>query len=151
MRNFQCNGGLEQHASDKPWENAQRSCKQEPKTWEKMAKLYTLQTKLLHPFYSFLVSSFCLPAISPIFHSKNDLHDTCDCSSLIAADFCLTGYSPVFVCITTLLYVVLLTLCSRFQTQHVCRVLHPMSGGEWDPGGWGPPGSPTCFFSLDFS
>ena len=28
------------------------------------------KTKLLHPFHSFLVSSFCLPALSPIFHSK---------------------------------------------------------------------------------
>ena len=30
-----------------------------------------LKTKLLLSFHSFLVSSFCLPALSPIFHSKN--------------------------------------------------------------------------------
>ena len=23
-------------------------------------------------------------------------------------------------------------------------------GGGWDPGGWGPPWGPTCFFGLDF-
>ena len=48
-----------------------------------------VQTKLLHPFHSFLVSSFYLPALSPIFHSKNSLRDTFVFSSLLAVDFCM--------------------------------------------------------------
>ena len=51
------------------------------------------KTKLLLSFHSFLVSSFCLPALSPIFHSKSYPHD--------ASVF---SHSPVFVCITALLY-----------------------------------------------
>ncbi len=34
-------------------------------------------------------------------------------SSLLAADLCLPSYSPVFVCITDLLYIVLLSLSPR--------------------------------------
>ena len=70
-------------------------------------------TKLLHPFHSFLVSSFCLPALSPIFHSKNFPHDASVFSSLLAADLCrLPNHSPVFVCITAL-YIILLSLSPR--------------------------------------
>ena len=58
------------------------------------------------PLHSFVTSSFCLPAISTIFHSKNPLHDASVLSSLLAADFCLTRHSPVFVCNTALLYTV---------------------------------------------
>ena len=44
-------------------------------------------TKLLHPFHSFLVSSFCRPALSPVklFHFKNSPHDASVFSSLLAA------------------------------------------------------------------
>ncbi len=48
-------------------------------------------------------------------------------SSLLAADFCLTGQSPVFVCITALLYIVLLSLSAvAFSTSRV--------RAGWDPG-----------------
>ena len=83
--------------------------------------------KLLHPFHSFLTSSLCLPALSTIFHSKNYLHDTSVFSSLLPADFYLTGHSPVFIYNTALLYIVLLALCGHLQTQRVCCVLCPMS------------------------
>ena len=59
-------------------------------------------------------------------------------SSVLAADFCLTGHSPVFAFITALLYIVLLALCGRLQTQRVGRALHPVSGEDgWlrSPGG----------------
>ena len=50
--------------------------------------------------------------------------------------------------ITALLYIVLLTLCNRLQTQRICHALRPVSchalrpvsGGGWDPGGRVPPG-----------
>ena len=86
--------------------------------------------KLLHPFHSFLTSSFCLPALSTMFHSKKTLYDTSVFSSLLAADFCLTGHYPVFSCTTTVLYIVLLALCDCLQTQCVCRTLHPVSGKD---------------------
>ena len=72
-----------------------------------------VKTKLLHPFHSFLVSSFCLPALSPIFNSKNYPHDASVFSSLLAADLCLPSHSPVFVCVTALLYIVHLSLSRR--------------------------------------
>ena len=76
------------------------------------------------------MSSFCLPALSTIFHSKNSLHDTSVFSSLLTAYFYLTGHSPVFIYNTALLYIVLLALCGHLQTQRVCRVLHPVSGED---------------------
>ena len=39
------------------------------------------------------------------------LHDTSVFSSLLTADFYLTGHSPVFIYNTALLYIILLTLC----------------------------------------
>ena len=65
---------------------------------------------LFHPFHSFLVSSFRLPALSPIFHSKHSPHGASVFSSLLAADLCLLSHSSVFVCIAALLYIVLLSL-----------------------------------------
>ncbi len=61
-----------------------------------------VQSKLLHPFHPFLVSSFCLRALSPIFHSKNSPHDASVFSSILAVDLCLSSHSPVFVCIIAL-------------------------------------------------
>ena len=58
------------------------------------------------------------------------LHDTSAFSSLLTAYFYLTSHSPVFIYNTVLLYIVLLALCGHRQTQHVCRVLHPMSGED---------------------
>ena len=58
------------------------------------------------------------------------LHDTSVFSSLLTADFYLTGHSPVFIYNTTLLYIILLTLCDHLQTQRVCRALHPVSGED---------------------
>ena len=75
-----------------------------------------VQTKLLHPFHSFLVSSFCLPALPPTFHSPKCPHDASVFSSLPAADLCLPSHSPVFVCITALLYIVFLSLSPSPQT-----------------------------------
>ena len=89
--------------------------------------------KLLHPFHSFLPSSFCLPTLSTIFHSKNSLHNTSVFSSLLTAYFYLTGHSPVFIYNTTLLHILLLTLCGHLQTQRVCRALHPVSGEDGIP------------------
>ena len=57
-------------------------------------------------------------------------HDTSVFSSLLTAYFYPTGHSPVFIYNTTPLYIVLLALCGRLQTQHVCRALHPMSGED---------------------
>ena len=51
-------------------------------------------------------------------------------SSLLTADFYLTGHSPVFIYNTALLYINLLTLCGHLQTQRVCRALHPVSGED---------------------
>ena len=69
---------------------------------EPVSRAGAVQTKLLHPFHSFLVSSFCLPAISPIFHCKNSPHNAFVFGSLLAADLCLPSHSPVFICITHL-------------------------------------------------
>ena len=44
--------------------------------------------------------------------------------------FLPNGHSPAFIYNTTLLYIVLLTLCSHLQTQRVCRALHPVSGED---------------------
>ena len=77
------------------------------------------------------------------------LQNTSVFSSLLIAYFYLTSHSPVFI-YNTALYIILLTLCGHLQTQRVCRALHPMLGGGWDPGGWGPPWGPTCFFGPDF-
>ena len=90
---------------------------------------------MLRPFLSLLASSFCLPALSPIFHSKT-LHDTSVFSSLLVADFYLTGHSPVFVYNTAL---------------HCLPCAASRVGGGWDPGGWGPPWGPIRFFGSDFS
>ena len=57
------------------------------------------------------------------------LHDTSVFSSLLTADFYLTGHSPVFIYNTALLYLVL-ALCGHLQTQRVCRALHPVSGED---------------------
>ena len=84
---------------------------------------------MLRPFLSLLASSFCLPALSPIFHSKT-LHDPSVFSSLLVADFYLTGHSPVFIYNTALHYVILLTVCGHLQTQSVCRALHPVPGED---------------------
>ena len=80
--------------------------------------------------HSFLTSSFCLPALSTIFHSKNYFHNTSVFSSHLTAYFYLTGHSPVFIHNTALLYIILLTLCGHLQTQRVCRALHPVSGED---------------------
>ena len=58
------------------------------------------------------------------------LRDTSVFSSLLTAYFFLTGHSPVFIYNTALLYIILLTLCGRLQTQRVCRALHPVSGED---------------------
>ena len=118
--------------------------------WSQLLAPRVFKPSCSTPFTPFL----CLvsTSLSPIFHSKNSLHDTSVFSSFLAADFCLTSHSLVFVCITTLLYGVLLPLCSCLQTQCVCHVLHPMSGedgilvAEVSCGV-----HPTGFFGLDFS
>ena len=58
------------------------------------------------------------------------LHNTSVFSSLLTAYFYLTGHSPAVIYNTTLLYIVLLALCGHLQTQHVCHVLHPVSGED---------------------
>ena len=62
--------------------------------------------------------------------STKTLHNTSVFSSLLTAYFYLTGHSPAFIYNTTLLYIVLLTLCGHLQTQRVCRALHPVSGED---------------------
>ena len=76
------------------------------------------------------MSSFCLPALSAIFHSKNSLHNTSVFSSLLTAYLYLTGHSPVFIYNTALLYKILVALCGHLQTQRVCRALHPVLGED---------------------
>ena len=87
------------------------------------------------PLHSFVTSSFCLPAISTIFHSKNPLHDASVLSFLLAADFCLTRHSPVFVCNTALLYTVF--FCSvRSPSDPACLPCAATRvGGGWHPSG----------------
>ena len=85
-------------------------------------------------FFCFFTSRFCLPALSTMFHSKNSLHNTSIFSFLLIAYFYLTGHSPVFIYNTALLYIILLTLWGHLQTQRVCCVLHPVSGGRM--GSW---------------
>ena len=88
--------------------------------------------KLLHPFLSFLTSSFGLPVLSTIFHSINSHHDTSVLQAplLTAYFYYLTSHSAVFIYNTALLYIVLLALCGHLQTQRVCRALHPVSGED---------------------
>ena len=71
-----------------------------PRSWLLVPGVF--ETKLLLSFHSFLVSSFCLPALSPIFHSKNYPHDASVFS--YPHDASVFSHSPVFVCITALLY-----------------------------------------------
>ena len=87
-------------------------------------------SRLLHPFHSFLTSSFGLPVLSTIFHSKFFSTIPLFYSSLLTAYFYLTSHSSVFIYNRTLLYMVLLTLCGHLQTQRVCRALHPVSGED---------------------
>ena len=101
------------------------------------------------PFTLFFTSSFCLPAFSTIFHSKNSLHNTSIFSSLPIAYFYLTGHSSVFIYNTALLYIILLTLCGHLQTQRVCCVLHPVSGEDGILVAEVPHGSNTLL-QLDF-
>ena len=58
------------------------------------------------------------------------LRNTSVFSSLLTANFYLTSHSPVFIYNTTLLHMLLLTLCGHLQTQRVCRALHPVSGED---------------------
>ena len=98
-------------------------------TWSRFLAPGVFKPSCSTPF-TLLTSSFCLLVLSTTFHSKNSLHVTSVLSSLLAADFCLTGHSPVFVCITALLYIVLLALCGRLHTQRVCHALDPVSGED---------------------
>ena len=77
-----------------------------------------------------LTSSFGLPVLSTIFHSKIFSTIPLFYSSLLTAYFYLTSHSPVFIYNTALLYIVLLALCGHLQTQRVCRALHPVSGED---------------------
>ena len=104
----------------------------------------------LNQAHSFLVSSFYQPF--HLYFIPESLHDTSVFSSFLAADFCLTSHPFVFVCITTLLYGVLLALCGCLQTQCVCHALHPMSGEDGIVVAEVPCGvHPTGFCGLDFS
>ena len=62
------------------------------------------------------------------------LHNTSVFSSLLTSYFYLTGHSPVFIYNTTLLHILLLTLCGHLQTQCVCHALHPVWGGGGEDG-----------------
>ena len=85
------------------------------------------------------------------------IHDTCVFSSFPAADFCLISLFPVFVCITALFYIPLLSLSLRghLQTQHVWCVLCPVSeedgilGAEVSYRLWSV-GSNVLLFSFSF-
>ena len=65
-------------------------------------------TKLLHPFCLFLVSGFCLPALSPVFNSKNTLSIMPQFSSpflhLISV---LLAFHQIFIWIATLPFILL--------------------------------------------
>ena len=58
------------------------------------------------------------------------LQNTSVFSSFLIAYFYLTSHSPVFIYNTTLLHILLLTLCGHLQTQRVFRALHPVSGED---------------------
>ena len=101
------------------------------------------------PFTHFL----CLVSVYQPFH-LHFIHDTCVFSSFLAADFCLIGLSPVFVCITALLFFIYhlsLSLCAvifRPNLFGVCCVPCQRRMGSWglrSPTGYGL-WNPTCFF-----
>ena len=103
--------------------------------------------KLLHPFHSFLTSSFCLPALSTIFHSKH---------SPRYFRFQLPSYNLFlpnlpFSCIYLQHSSSLHSSCSlRSPSDPACLLCTASRvGGGWDPGGWGPPWGPTHFFGPD--
>ena len=97
--------------------------------WNRLLTPGVFKLSCSTPFTPFLH----LVSVYRLFHLyfiPKTLHNTSVFSCLLAADFCLTSHSPVFVSITTLLYVVPLALCGHLQTQHVCCALHPMSGED---------------------
>ena len=101
-------------------------------------------------FHSFLMSSFCLPALSPVFNSqKNYRHHASVFSSFLEADFCLTSLSPVFAYITTLLFIPFLSLWSLSDPAHLpCAVSHVKE--RRNPGSWGFPMGPNTLLWPGF-
>ena len=91
--------------------------------------------KVLHPFHSYFVSRFCLPALSSIFHSKNS----------IVPQFS-APLSSVRLHHNSSLYRTSLLLCGCLQTQYVCHTLCPVSG---EHGVLGVEVHPTGFFGPD--
>ena len=90
-------------------------------------------SRLLHPFHSFLTSSFCLPVLSTIFHSKIFLHDT---SVLPLLSYSLSVPNQPFSCIylqhNSSLYS---SSCSlRSPSDPACLPCAASRvGGGWDP------------------
>ena len=97
--------------------------------WSQLLAPGVFKPKCSTPFIPFLhLVSVYWPF--QLYFIPKTLHNTSVFSSLLTAYFYLTGHSPVFIYNTTLLHILLLTLCGHLQTQHVCRALHPVSGED---------------------
>ena len=82
--------------------------------------------KLLHPFHSFFVSSFCVSAFSPTFHSWYL------CFQLLSCSWFLSNRPFSCVCLhhsSSFFYIppLSLSLCGHLQTQLVWSLLRPLS------------------------
>ena len=101
-----------------------------PSNWPPWSRLLAFKLSCSTPFTPFLRLVSVYRPFQLYFISKNSLHNTSVFSSLLTAYLYLTGHSPVFIYNTTLLHILLLTLCGHLQTQRVCRALHPVSGED---------------------
>ena len=122
-------------------------CRQPP--WSRILAPGVFKPRCSTPFTLFLrLVSVYRPC--QLYFIPKTLHNTSVFSSLLTAYFYLTGHSPVFIYKTTLLHILLLTLCGHLQTQRVCRALHPVSGEDGLLVAEVTRGGPTRFFGPDF-
>ena len=98
--------------------------------WSRLLVPGVFKPSCCTPFTPFLRLVSVYRPFQLYFISKNSLNNTSVFSTLLTAYFYLNGHSPVFIYNTTLIHILLLTLCGHLQTQRVCRALHPVSGED---------------------
>ena len=94
--------------------------------WSQLLAPRVFKPSCSTPFTPFL----CLVSVYrpfQLYFIPNSLHNTSVFSSLLTADFYLTGHFPLFIQNTTILDILLFSLCGHLQTQRVYRALHPVS------------------------
>ena len=107
--------------------------------------------KLLHPFHSFLTSSFCLPVFSAIFHSKNSLHETCFQLPSYSLFLPNRPFSSIYLQHSSSLYNSSYSLRSPSGPACLpCAACIPCRGRMWSWSLRSPVGS-TRFFGPEFS